>query len=209
MSNFLSGIAVVLSALAFILSGFTAYQVFGLRQAIESSKGSANNRTVAPAPTAPTPGVDSGNSSSQATAPVSSLAPPAPGGVGIQPGQFVQNAYGTKAQVELLSVKRIQDPEIGTRDVVNVQMRIRRVAEDVGGSNVINLGESSARNPDTSETYQPVDFLKRSSGVISLFSMRRGASADAYVWLRVPEGVNTLDIFIKETGAFKTVPISG
>lgn len=207
MSNFLSGIAVVLSALAFILSGFTAYQVSGLRQAIESSNGS-NNRTVAPAPTDPTPGVDSANSSSQATAPVSSPAPPA-SGVGIQPGQFVQNAYGTKAQVELLSVKRIQDPEIGTRDVVNVQMRIRRVAEDVGGSNVINLGESSARNPDTSETYQPVDFLKRSSGVISLFSMRRGASADAYVWLRVPEGVNTLDIFIKETRAFKTVPISG
>lgn len=207
MSNFLSGIAVVLSALAFILSGFTAYQVSGLRQEIESTNASMNNQTVAPASTAPTPGVDSGNSSSQATAPVSNPVPPA-NAVGIQPGQFVQNAYGTKAQVELLAVKRIQDPEIGSRDVVNVQMRIRRVAEDVGGSNVINLGESSARNPDTSETYQPVDFLKRSSGVISLFSMRRGASADAYVWLRVPEGVNTLDIFIKETGAFKTVPIS-
>lgn len=206
MNNFLSGIAVVLSALAFILSGFTTYQVYGLRQVIESSNGSANNQTVAPASTAPNAGVDSGNSSSQATAPVSS--PPPASAMEIQPNQFVQNAYGTKAQVELLAVKRIQDPEIGTRDVVNVQMRIRRVAEDVGGSNVINLGESSARNPDTSETYQPVDFLRRSSGVISLFSMRRGASADAYVWLRVPEGVNTLDIFIKETAAFKNVPIS-
>jgi len=58
----------------------------------------------------------------------------------------------------LLSVKRIQDPELKTRDVVNVQFRIRRLADQVGGQNIISPGQTTARNPDTSETYKPVDF---------------------------------------------------
>lgn len=199
MDSFLSGISVVLSILAFILSGFSAYQVLMLQRTLDTSSQSVNNQIAPPSPNQP---------ANNATVPQAAPTPAASGASSIQPGQFVQNAYGTKAQVELLAVKRIQDPEVGTRDVVNVQMRIRRVAEDVTGSNMINIGETSARNPDTSETYEPVDFLKRSSGVVSLFGMRRGASADAYVWLRIPEGVNTLDILIPETGAFKNVPIS-
>ena len=127
----------------------------------------------------------------------------------IQPGQFVQNALGTKAQVELLSLKRIKDPEAGTNDIVNVQMRVRRITtENPSGLDMINIGTTTARNPDTSETYKAVDFIKRSTGVVSLVSMRSRSSVDAYVWLRVPEKVNTLDIFIPETAAFKNVPIS-
>lgn len=206
MSSFLSGIAVVLSTLAFLLSGFTAYQVFGLRQAIESVRSSANNQLATPTPSVSSPEANSSNSS-PAIAPVPSPAASAPS-AGVQPGQFVQPAFGNKGRVELLSVKRIKDPEVGNRDVVNVQMRVRRLADDVVGSNMVVVGETSARNPDTSETYKAVDFLKRSSGTVSLFTMRRGASADAYVWPRVPEGVNTIDIFIPETAAFKNVPIA-
>lgn len=128
---------------------------------------------------------------------------------GILPGQYVQNALGTKAGVELLSLKRIKDPELGTRDVVNVQMRIRRITpENPNGMDMITVGSTTARNPDTSETYKPVDLIKRSTGTVSLIQMRPRSSVDAYVWLRVPEGVNTLDIFIPETAAFKNVPIS-
>lgn len=126
-----------------------------------------------------------------------------------QPGQYLQPAFGTKAQVELLSVKRIQDPELGTRDVVNVQMRVRRIEpERVSGGDVINIGSTTARNPATSETYKAVNFLDRSTGSVSLFSMRPRASADAYVWLRVPEGTNTIDIYVPDTQAFKNVPIA-
>lgn len=126
----------------------------------------------------------------------------------IQPGLFVQPALGTKGQVELLSVKRIQDPELGTRDVVNVQMRIRRVeSERVYGSDVINVSSATARNPETSETYKVASF-DRSTGSVSLFLMRAGSSADAYVWLRVPEGTNTIDIYVPDTQAFKNVPIT-
>jgi hypothetical protein len=127
----------------------------------------------------------------------------------IQPNQYVQNALGTKAQVELLAVKRIKDPELQTRDVVNVQMRIRRLTpENPSGMDMITVGSTTARNPDTSETYKGVDFTKHSTGTVSLVQMRPRSSVDAYVWLRVPEGANTLDIFIPETAAFKNVPIS-
>lgn len=129
--------------------------------------------------------------------------------IGVQPGQFVQPAFGTKGQVELLSVKRIQDPETKARNVVNVQMRIRRIEPDrVSGSNLIIVGSTTARNPETSETYKAVNLIERSTSAVSLFSMRPGASADAYVWLRVPEGTNTIDIYVPDTQAFKNVPIA-
>lgn len=128
--------------------------------------------------------------------------------IGVQPGQFVQPAFGTKGQVELLSVKRIEDPETKARNVVNVQMRIRRVEPDrVYGSDAIYIGGTTARNPETSETYKAASF-DRSTGSVSLFLMRPGASADAYVWLRVPEGTNTIDIYVPDTQAFKNVPIA-
>lgn len=128
--------------------------------------------------------------------------------IGVQPGQFVQPAFGTKGQVELLSVKRIQDPDTGARNVVNVQMRIRRVEPDrVYGSDAIYIGGTTARNPETSETYKAASF-DRSTGSVSLFSMRPGSSADAYVWLRVPEETNSIDIYVPDTQAFKNVPIA-
>lgn len=128
--------------------------------------------------------------------------------IGVQPGQFVQPAFGTKGQVELLSVKRIQDPDTGASNVVNVQMRIRRIEPDrVYGSDAIYIGGTTARNPETSETHKVAGF-DRSTGSVSLFSMRPGASADAYVWLRVPEGTNTIDIYVPDTQAFKNVPIA-
>jgi hypothetical protein len=144
--------------------------------------------------------------SPQAQAPATTA--PAPS-VDIQPGQYVQPALGTKGQVELLSVKRIQDPESRNRDVVNVQMRVRRLSADkVIGGDIITVGGTTARNPETSETYQAVDLITRSTGSVSLFQLRPQASADAYVWLRVPENVNSIDLYVPEAQAFKNVPIS-
>jgi hypothetical protein len=87
-------------------------------------------------------------------------------------------------------------------------MRVRRVATDgVVGSDIISIGSTTARNPETSETYKAVA-LDRSTGTVSLSQVRANSSADAYVWLRVPEGVDNLDIFIPDTAAFQNVPIS-
>ena len=211
----LSGFSVALSILACLISGYTAQQVSALRQTIEASNRAAlNSQISAPPRSMPDQATDGANLSPQTTVPTPSpLQTTETSTTGettaIQPGQFVQNAFGTKAQVELLSVKRIKDPELGTRDVVNVQMRIRRSATDTGPNiDSLTIADTTARNPDTSETYKAVSF-DRSTGSVSMLTMKRGASADAYVWLRVPEGINTIDIFVPQTAAFKNVPISG
>ncbi|MBD1923008.1 hypothetical protein H6F77_18305 [Microcoleus sp. FACHB-831] len=229
MSNFLSAVAVLLSTLALACSGFAAYQVYKLSN-------SSNRAAVPPIQVVPVPVPSSAPASSSDTAQVApqtgtttlpegpTVASPAPVtspatttivqtpvatvNAEFTPGQFVQTALGNKAQVELLSAKRIQNPETKNRDVVNVQMRIRRLTDPVTFDDVIRVYETTARNPDTTETYKAVDGNKRSTVLVNLPDIRSGASADAYVWLRVPEGTNRLDIYVPETGAFKNVPIS-
>lgn len=216
MSTFLSTVAVLLSTLALLCSGYAAYQVFTLQQSrdvanIRNSSGTATNQTTSTQATETVPSSNTTPGSSPETtpspSPITTVASKAAPSATIQPGQFVQPAFGNKAQVELLSVKRIKDPETGNRDVVNVQMRVRRlVTDNVNPAELIGISDTTARNPDTSETYKGVNF-KRSTGSVSLFSLRPKASADAYVWLRIPEGINSLDIFVPDTGAFNNVPI--
>ncbi|MGJ5630717.1 hypothetical protein [Nostoc sp. CALU 1950] len=200
MSTFLSGVAVLLSTLALGCSGYVAYEVFTLRQTLNATNTvSSTIPTQVPSPTA------TATTSPQATV---SPSPASATTSAISPGQFVQPAFGKKAEVELLSAKRIKDPETGNRDVVNLQMRIRRLATDgVVGGDIISVASTTARNPETSVTYKGVA-LNRSTGSVSLFQVRPQASADAYIWLRVPDGINNLDIFVPDTAAFKNVPIS-
>lgn len=35
-----------------------------------------------------------------------------------------------------------------------------------------------------------------------------GASVDGYVWMTIPEGIQTIDLFVPNTAAFLKVPIS-
>lgn len=201
VSTFLSGVAVLLSTLALACSGYVAYEVFTLRQTLNATKAASN--TIPAQASSPTTPVAS--SPEPAASPLSTTQAAA---TAIGPGQFVQPAFGNKAEVELLSAKRIKDPETANRDVVNVQMRIRRLATDgVGGGDIIAIASTTARNPDTSVTYKGVA-PDRSTGSVSLFQLRPKASADAYVWVRVPEGVNSLDIYVPDTAAFQNVPIS-
>lgn len=193
---------------------FLAYQLFTSRQASNT----ANNTQPIPLSTVPNPSSNGTNivpvnptgGTTSTSAPVASPVPNLTDQVsisnaGIQRSQFVQPAFRNKGQIELLKVNRIP----GERDVVNVQARIRLLqpAKAVG-SDAIYMGGTTARNPQTSETYAAVN--GESTGSVSLFSMRleNQTSADAYVWLQVPEGVNTINIYIPSTQAFQNVPIS-
>ena len=203
VSTFLSGVAVLLSTLALACSGYAAYEIFTLRQTLNATKTASNivptqvPSPIATASTAPEPTASPLSASTQV-----------PATSAIQSGQFVQPAFGNKAEVELLAAKRIKDPQTANRDVVNVQMRIRRLAaEAVAGGDIISIASTTARNPDTSVTYKGVA-PDRSTGSVSLSQLRPKASADAYVWVRVPEGVNSLDIYVPDTVGFKNVPIS-
>ncbi|MDZ8050072.1 MAG: hypothetical protein RMX68_031195 [Aulosira sp. ZfuVER01] len=203
MNTFLSVVAVFLSTVALICGGYAAYEVFTLRQTLNTTNTSTQSNTT----TAPISTTQS-NPPEPTASPETTPSPVATATNAIQPGQFVQPAFGNKAEVELLSAKRIKDPQTGNRDVVNVQMRIRRQATDgVGGGDIISVSSTTARNPETSETYKAIA-LNRSTGSVSLAQLRPKASADAYVWIRVPDGVKNLDIFVPDTAAFKNVPIS-
>lgn len=211
--DFLSGLAVVLSTLAFIVSGFNAYQIAGLRGEIQL----ANNTAPEPANStigSPAPSAQTGNSASPNSAPATNTqtatttAPvqASPSNSTVQPGQYIQPALGDIAQIEILSVRRVQNPETGTRDVVDVQMRVQRVGDRARASDIINLNDTTARSADTNVIYQTVN-RDQAGGAVSLFQISPGSAAEVNVQLGVPEEVNTLDIFVPETGAFRRVPI--
>lgn len=137
----------------------------------------------------------------------SQLKNPDPIQANVSSASSINPAFGSQATVELLAVKRIKDPNSGKRDVVNVQMRIRRQSENTGFADAIEVYRTTARDLKTSQTYQPLG-PANSTGTVFLRDIRPNASADAYVWLRVPETVNSLNLYIPETRAFENVPIS-
>jgi hypothetical protein len=207
MGNSLSSIATVISLLAIILSGFTTYKVFSIEQEIGALRTSAaTQKTVQPSPSLENTTADTSIPSPSSTPENTS---PSAQTVGIQPGQFVQSAFGNKAKVELLAVKRIRDPETGQRNVVNVQFRARRLVGN-GEANPyewIYPRNTTARNPDTSEVYKLVD-SQRATSDLNLNFVKRGESLDAYVWLEIPDGASTVDLYIPKTQVFKSVPIT-
>jgi hypothetical protein len=207
MNNFLSAIAVLLSAISLAFSGFTTYQLFEQQKKFSSidstlselqKRSSDREKQISELQQQSNPVPSQVPQSSEVNSPVSSS--------NIQPGQFVQLAFKDKGKVELLSLNRIQDPDTKSRDVVNVQMRIRLLRKEPNESDSIAIDDTKARNPETSEVYESVDY-DRSSGRVWLRRIEPGSSADCYVWLRIPEGVRSIDLFVPETAAFKNVPV--
>ena len=189
--HLLSRVAILFSLMALALSGFAIYQVKQLQQ------------VTPPVTSTPQSKINPDTSSPTSTA-TTSPATSAP----TEPGKLVQLALDNKAEVTLLTAERIQDPDTGNFDVVNVKLRIRRLAENVSAYDFINVGGAVAQEPEsTIATYEPVDPIKKSTGPISLQGIRKGASVDAYVWLRVPEGVSTLNIRVPGAEAFEAVKV--
>ncbi len=221
MNNFLAGMAVALSFLAGLASSFTVYKVSSIEQQVEAINQSVAEHQAEQAEQTGSPPAQSSDSVSLqdpgvvANVPASNVAG---NSASIQPGQFVQPALGDGAKVELLSAQRIQDPKTGKRDVVNVQFRVRRV-RDPRVTSFITPVNTTARNPETGEVYDSYRTAAikadkdrsedRATLSVLLRSIKEGASADAYVWLKIPEGVNTVDLYIPETQVFRNVPIAG
>lgn len=184
LNGFFAGAATML---LFGAGGFLLYQGMDLGQANLPFNFpiNRNRSTVTPSP-----------ATNVSPSPTSSL--PAPS------NPYLQSALGNKAQVELLSVKRI--PELP--DQVTVEFRVNRVADQVATKDMINIGATTARNPVTNETYKSVDSETRSSGPIALFTLRQGQPLDGYVVLKVPRGITLIDVFVENTGTFKNVLVA-
>lgn len=127
---------------------------------------------------------------------------------GFKAGEFAQLAYGSKAKVELISVQRIPDPKSGDPDMVSVQMRISRLDEKIDENNIIKIGDTTARNSVSEQTYKPTNSLENVPLPVTLKDIPQNSSVDTYVWLKVPKGVYAIDIYVPQTGAFKNVPIA-
>jgi len=193
--NLLSKVAILFSLVALTLSGFAVYQVWQFQQAA--------------LPDASTPQSKANSDASEPTSVATSRSATSAPSATAEPGNLVQLALDNKAEITLLTAERTQDPDTGNSDVVNVKLRIRRLAENVSAYHFINVGGATAQKPDgDSTTYEPVDAIKRSTGPISLQGIRKGASVDAYVWLRVPEKVSTLNVQVPGTGLFQAVKVA-
>jgi hypothetical protein len=123
MNNFLSTIAVLLSAISLAFSGFTTYQLFEQQKQFSSLE-----KTISQLQKQSNDLEKQANEIQQQSNQVQNnpqVNSPAASSSSIQPEQFVQFAFKDTAKVELLSLNRIQDPDTKLRNVVNVQMRIR------------------------------------------------------------------------------------
>ncbi len=210
MSKLITGVAVALSALALVFSGFVAYRVFSLEQDIKLASRAVESLEKSQATPKPDDIVTSAPSAVLPASTGGGIQPSNPGpSNSIQPGQFLQPALGNQARIELLGVKRVQDPKTGQQNAVNVLFRVYRVVENPERVALIDISQTTARNPETSEVYEAYRDKKFANSSILLSLLKRNIPEDGYVWLQVPEGVKTLHIYIPETQVFKNVPITG
>ncbi|SRR5579883_1948131 len=210
--SFLTALALLLSLLSLGISGFLAYRFLDLQQAFAVIDGALNHTPtsrIRPG-SEPTPNPATSNS----TAAPQSVSQPSQSssGAGTQPGQLIQPAIDSKAQVEIIAVNRIQNPNTKLRDFVNIQFRVRRTApksETIDyDQGLIYPGSTTARNPATGETYQAVDRMNRATSNIAVSDLNPNTPTDAYVWMQIPESTTAIDILIPKTQAFKNVPIA-
>ncbi|AFZ36510.1 hypothetical protein Sta7437_2991 [Stanieria cyanosphaera PCC 7437] len=196
MSNFFSGMAVLASFLALIVSGFNFIQIQSLQQKLNSAIATIKNTAT------------STNSTTNPN-PISNPITSAANNIsGVQPGQFVRNSLSNLAQIELLKVNRVP----GQTGKVNIQMRIRLKpgTENEAGliTKSIYFSSTTARDPATGETYKAQSDKATPSVNLKLMAIEGQASADAYVWLNVPDSVSVIDIYVPNTEAFTGVPIA-
>lgn len=117
----------------------------------------------------------------------------------VQQNSYLRSILEDKGQIQLVSLQRV----FGKTDEVKLQMRIYRNAAEVTDADKINIGTISAKNSISGETYQPIDPVKQSSGIINLSSIPVGKFVDAYVVLRVPKSAIVLDIITDNVTKFK------
>ncbi len=206
MNNFLSGITITLSTVALALSGWTAYQLSQLENSITQQQNSLSEQQETITKLSQEIEENQTKLSSQISQPIQSeIITNNQLSTGIQPGQFVQQAYDNKVKLELLSVKRIQNPKSEEKDVVVVQLRVRRIVP-TGKVDSMSLNLAKARNPETSEVYRTV--RGKSTTFTTINSLPDDSWANAYFWLEVPEEIDVIDIIIPETAIIEKVPIS-
>ena len=189
LSDVASGLALLLSIIAFFLSCYAAIQASSIR------------RTVEPAP--------SPQKSSSLNQPVSRPALPFLAQSRfrqVEPGQYLQPTQDQSGEVELLSANRIN--QAGRSNLATIQIRIHRLDRPVSGMTEINLPKTIALNTRTNERYTAVQTQTPNDRFITMAAMTPGSTVNASVTVRVPENLDRIDLDIPNVRVFRNVPIS-
>ncbi|KAM3099577.1 hypothetical protein ACKFKG_03025 [Phormidesmis sp. 146-35] len=187
-----SGLALVLSTLAFFFSSVAVIQGVRARQEVQA--------VLNP----PNPQAQAAQQRDLTTLGNRLITPAAISRV--EPGRFVQSAYGGAGEVELLSVRRADGS--GDSNIVNVEMRIHRLRDRVPGVGDIDLAEVKGINSRTNERYPTLDSRSPFGKTFSLYDLRPDQAVNVSVRLRVPESLDRIDLDVPQTNPFRGVPVA-
>ena len=194
-----TGLALLLSIVSFFFSSIAVIQAVRTHRDTEAILQVAKS----PPAKAAVPAANAGSQTSKNTLALPGNLPPI--AQRIQPGRFVEPAYSGAGQIELLSADR--GSGASDLNIVSLKMRVQRVREQVRGVGDINLAQIVALNTRTNERYPTIDFRTPYGNALSLYSLPLGSSVDVTVMLRVPQGLDRVDLQIPETIPFRGVPI--
>lgn len=199
ITDIASGLALLLSVIAFFLSCYAAIQASSVRRQIEPGQNPPQSSSLKS-------NLASQNLSSQ---PVSRPVAPFVAQTRFQqvePGKFLQPTRDQAAEVELLSANRVQ--RSGQSNLATIQLRIRRLDRPVAGLAEIDLPKTIALNTRTNEKYTAIDTQTPNDQFITLATLRPGATVTASVTLRVPQDLDRIDLDIPNVRVFRNVPIA-
>jgi hypothetical protein len=183
LTDIASGLALLLSLIAFFLSCYAAIQ--------------AGRRNSAP--------VQQSSIYQSSTQPISRPAVPfLSKPQQVEPGRFVQPTQDRSGVVELLSATRTPS----NNNAATIQLRVRRLDRSPEGMSAIDLPKTFALNTRTNERYPMMSYQTPNDQLITLSQMRPGSSMNASVTVRVPETLDRIDLDIPNVRVFRNVPIS-
>lgn len=179
-----SGLALMLSVIAFFFSSFAVIQATKARQ--ETPPQTSSGGGGAPTEARPLLGFLDPNRSQQ-----------------VQPGQFVQSAYEGGGQVEILSAYRGSNPE-----QVHVRLSVKRLQPRIQGNGDINLLDAKAINTRTNMSYGVANVRTPGNEPILLYRLPLEQATQATLTLAVPAELRRIDLSIPHTDVFRNVPIA-
>lgn len=182
VTDIASGLALLLSLIAFFLSCYAAIQV-GRRNSAPQQPPAVNQSLNQPI--------------SRPVVPF--LSKPQQ----VEPGQFIQPTQDSSGVVELLSATRAPSSKAAT-----IQLRVRRLDRPTSGTSTIDLPNTIALNTRTNERYPTTDYRTPNDQFITLSNLRPGSSLNASVTVRVPKDLNRIDLDIPNVRVFRNVPIT-
>lgn len=187
MTDMASGLALLLSVIAFFLSCFAAIQASSLRRSEPASNTTQSgllnqgiSRPIAP--------MIAQNRFQQ-----------------VKPGRYVQPTLDRSGEVEILSANRVI--QSGNPNLATIQLRIRRLAQPVQGLTEIDLPNAYALNTRTNEKYMAVRAQTPNDQFITMANLRPGTTVNASVTVRVPRDLDRIDLDIPNVRVFRNIPI--